>query len=153
MLKWPCPVSRHSVGHLDICQNSPGRRAECIAVNVCERRSAHPRGRTQSPVHGTDVPPRRVAQSPPSTPLASLTRTESPALLRPSDVEECATSFWPLCFPTRNLSLTLVSLSRRHHISLGFHFFFSVIRFQRFNHDVSWCGFLEGLALPWWLKW
>ena len=29
-----------------------------------------------------------------------------------------------------------------------FTFFFSVILFQRFNRDVSWCGFLEGLTLP-----
>ena len=36
---------------------------------------------------------------------------------------------------------------------LCFHFFFSVILFQRFNRDVSWCGFLEGLTLPWWLRW
>lgn len=37
--------------------------------------------------------------------------------------------------------------------SLSVFTFFSVICFQRFNYDVSWYGFLESLALPWWRRW
>ena len=90
-----CPLSCHSVGYLDIRQNSTGW-AECIAVDVCERRPTHPGYACSYQSTGTDVPPRHVAQNPPSTALTSLTHTEYPGLLRPSDVKKRATSFWLL---------------------------------------------------------
>ena len=115
-----CPLSCHSVGYLDIHQNSTGW-AECIAVNVHEQRSTHPLYACSYQSMGTDVLPHRVAQNPPSTTLTSLTHTEYPGLLRPSDVKKCATSFWPLWFPARNLSFILMSLWGQNSISLCFH--------------------------------